>query len=157
MVKINPKINISLCQSKSVTHSVVMWRHLKTSSLKHIVFVSGVCPLLCSGHGVYGGGQCHCVDGWKGPECDVRETECILPDCSGHGHCQEGVCICKPGWTGEHCQISKYKLDCYAPVQKYAILQNTLAYKNNLNVKLIFGCFLRKTKNKAYVTDKRQI
>ena len=80
-----------------------------------ILHFSGVCPLLCSGHGVYGGGQCHCVDGWKGTECDVRDSECIIPDCSSHGHCQEGVCICKLGWTGEHCQISKHyltKLQC---------------------------------------------
>lgn len=73
------------------------------------MIVSGVCPVLCSGHGVYAGGQCHCVDGWKGLECDVHDTECIVADCSGHGHCREGVCICQQGWSGENCQISKYQ------------------------------------------------
>ena len=67
-----------------------------------------VCPLLCSGHGVYGGGRCHCVDGWKGRECDVVETECIHQGCNGHGRCREGVCICSPGWTGEGCETSKF-------------------------------------------------
>ena len=71
-------------------------------------FFAGICPLLCSGHGVYGGGQCHCVDGWKGPECEVRSTECVIADCSRHGQCREGVCICNPGWTGEHCQTRKH-------------------------------------------------
>ena len=67
----------------------------------------GVCPLLCSGHGVYGGGKCHCVDGWKGPECQVRITECIIADCSGNGRCREGICLCDAGWNGEHCQKRK--------------------------------------------------
>ena len=63
--------------------------------------------MLCSGHGMYGGGQCHCVEGWKGPECEVRQSECVIADCSGHGQCRDGVCICNPGWTGEHCQTRK--------------------------------------------------
>ena len=69
--------------------------------------ILGVCPLLCSGHGVYGGGKCHCVDGWKGPECQVRITECIIADCSGNGRCREGICLCDAGWNGEHCQKRK--------------------------------------------------
>ena len=68
----------------------------------------GVCPLLCSGHGFYGGGRCHCLDGWKGGECEVREEECEVADCSGHGDCREGVCLCRRGWTGRHCQKSEY-------------------------------------------------
>ena len=43
-------------------------------------YFSGICPLLCSGHGVYGGGECHCTDGWKGSECDVRASECLAAD-----------------------------------------------------------------------------
>ena len=35
-----------------------------------------LCPVLCSGHGDYGGGSCHCHEGWKGEECDVRLDEC---------------------------------------------------------------------------------
>lgn len=81
--------------------------HFSAEKLLPTFFVAGICPLLCSGHGVYGGGRCHCVDGWKGPECEVRETECLLADCSGHGQCREGVCLCNPGWTGENCQIRK--------------------------------------------------
>ena len=76
---------------------------------------SGICPLLCSGHGVYGGGECHCTDGWKGSECDVRASECLAADCSAHGQCREGVCICNPGWTGEHCQTRKIP-STYLPV-----------------------------------------
>ncbi len=69
-----------------------------------LLFLPGVCPVLCSGHGFYGGGRCHCLDGWKGAECDVREEECEVHDCSGHGECREGVCVCRRGWTGRHCQ-----------------------------------------------------
>lgn len=68
---------------------------------------SGVCPVLCSGHGVYGGGRCHCTDGWKGPECDVVENDCIDPTCNGRGKCRQGGCVCNRGWTGEFCQKSK--------------------------------------------------
>ena len=78
-------------------------------------YFSGICPLLCSGHGVYGGGECHCTDGWKGSECDVRASECLAADCSAHGQCREGVCICNPGWTGEHCQTRKIP-STYQPV-----------------------------------------
>ena len=80
------------------------------NSYQDCFFFSGICPLLCSGHGVYGGGECHCVDGWKGPECEVRITECIVADCSGHGHCREGVCLCERGWSGDHCQNRKFIL-----------------------------------------------
>ena len=74
----------------------------------YLLVFAGICPLLCSGHGVYGGGQCHCVDGWKGPECEVRNTECIVADCSGRGRCSEGICLCHRGWSGDHCQIRKF-------------------------------------------------
>ena len=84
--------------------------------LQYFLFhFSGICPLLCSGHGVYGGGECHCTDGWKGSECDVRASECLAADCSAHGQCREGVCICNPGWTGEHCQTRKIP-STYLPV-----------------------------------------
>ena len=59
---------------------------------------------------MYGGGRCHCIDGWKGFECDVRNSECVVPDCSMNGQCQDGICVCQTGWTGEHCQKSKYQL-----------------------------------------------
>lgn len=64
--------------------------------------VLGVCPVLCSGHGQYGGGICHCEEGWKGPECDVPEGDCRIADCSGHGKCVRGFCQCKPGWKGNY-------------------------------------------------------
>ena len=70
--------------------------------------LAGSCPLLCSGHGVYGAGRCHCDPKWKGAECDVPVDECEVLDCNGHGVCKQGVCLCKPGWTGANCDKSEY-------------------------------------------------
>lgn len=62
-----------------------------------------VCPVLCSSHGQYGGGVCHCEDGWKGAECDIPLTDCQVPDCNQHGQCVQGTCICSAGWKGPFC------------------------------------------------------
>lgn len=59
--------------------------------------------MLCSNHGKYGGGLCHCEEGWKGTECDVPETDCKVADCSGHGECKNGMCQCHQGWKGDDC------------------------------------------------------
>lgn len=66
-----------------------------------------MCPVLCSGHGSYGGGICHCNDGWKGLECDVPINDCEIPDCSEHGSCVDGLCLCSPGWKGKNCDQGK--------------------------------------------------
>lgn len=66
--------------------------------------IVGICPVLCSGHGVYGGGVCHCDEGWKGQECDTPDNECVDPQCGGRGTCVRGECKCQPGWTGENCE-----------------------------------------------------
>uniref|UniRef100_A0A803TEH1 Teneurin-1 n=1 Tax=Anolis carolinensis TaxID=28377 RepID=A0A803TEH1_ANOCA len=62
------------------------------------------CPVLCSGNGEYEKGHCVCRNGWKGPECDVPEEQCIDPTCFGHGTCIMGICICVPGYKGEICE-----------------------------------------------------
>lgn len=71
-----------------------------------------MCPVLCSGHGYYGGGMCHCEERWKGPECEVPAGECQVPGCNGHGRCIEGECHCERGWKGEFCDQSECSL-CY--------------------------------------------
>ncbi|PSN55675.1 Teneurin-a [Blattella germanica] len=76
-----------------------------------VKIISGVCPVLCSNHGKYGGGLCHCEEGWKGPECDIPEHDCQVPDCSGHGQCLAGVCVCQAGWKGTFCE----QVDCPDP------------------------------------------
>ena len=46
-----------------------------------LIFVAGVCPLLCSGKGLYKNGECSCKPGWKGKECSIRYEECeVSPD-----------------------------------------------------------------------------
>uniref|UniRef100_A0A8C0FLL7 Teneurin-1 n=1 Tax=Bubo bubo TaxID=30461 RepID=A0A8C0FLL7_BUBBB len=70
------------------------------------------CPVLCSGNGEYEKGHCVCRNGWKGPECDVPEEQCIDPTCFGHGTCIMGVCICVPGYKGEICEEE----DCLDPM-----------------------------------------
>lgn len=74
------------------------------------IFSPGVCPVLCSGHGYYGGGMCHCEERWKGPECEVPAGECQVPGCTAHGRCIEGECHCERGWKGEFCDQREYNL-----------------------------------------------
>lgn len=71
----------------------------------HSFYVTGVCPVLCSNHGKYGGGLCHCEEGWKGAECDIPLHDCQVADCSGHGRCVVGSCVCQSGWKGAACNI----------------------------------------------------
>lgn len=66
--------------------------------------------MLCSGHGLYGGGVCHCEDGWKGTECDVPKEDCIPADCGSHGRCISGQCRCARGWKGDACDQRKYRI-----------------------------------------------
>ena len=86
----------------------------------------GVCPVLCSGHGSYGGGRCHCEVGWAGVECDLPSSEstdigissssssgtgfvisCSIP-CSIHGTCVNGRCQCDVEHTGASCETRKF-------------------------------------------------
>ncbi|RWS31000.1 N-acetylglucosamine-1-phosphodiester alpha-N-acetylglucosaminidase-like protein [Leptotrombidium deliense] len=67
--------------------------------------------LLCSGHGRYLQGRCHCEIGWKGSECNIRSSDCEVPDCNGHGKCVVGTCNCLPGFKGENCEVA----DCLDP------------------------------------------
>lgn len=71
-----------------------------------VCIFTGVCPVLCSAHGHYGGGVCHCEEGWKGSECDIPVGECEVPNCSSHGRCIEGECHCERGWKGPFCDRS---------------------------------------------------
>ncbi|KAK6741696.1 hypothetical protein RB195_009519 [Necator americanus] len=65
-----------------------------------------VCPVVCSGNGVFSGGACVCKAGFKGKECDVHAHWCEIADCSGHGRCgDEGICHCERGWTGDGCEL----------------------------------------------------
>ncbi|WKX99660.1 hypothetical protein Q1695_014493 [Nippostrongylus brasiliensis] len=65
-----------------------------------------VCPVVCSGNGVFSGGVCICRAGFKGKECDVHAHWCEIADCSGHGRCgDEGRCHCEKGWTGDGCEL----------------------------------------------------
>lgn len=70
----------------------------------------GLCPILCSSHGRYGGGLCHCDSGWKGVECEIPESECEIGNCHGNGDCVNGNCVCREGWTGPACQNRKFVL-----------------------------------------------
>lgn len=79
----------------------------KTVTNYRICYFSGDCLVVCNGNGQYIGGVCHCIQGWKGQECNVPENECALPDCNGNGYCHEGECHCDTGFQGPHCGIGK--------------------------------------------------
>lgn len=81
--------------------------------------------MLCSGHGSYAGGICHCAEGWKGAECDVPAHDCEPADCSGRGHCIAGHCRCKAGWKGSKCDEG----------QKYDYIKKNLLTKSYLQIK----------------------
>ncbi|PAV59066.1 hypothetical protein WR25_10770 [Diploscapter pachys] len=86
--------------------SIVISQAKDKSSGKDPTKSGSVCPVLCSGNGVFSGGQCVCFPGYKGRECDLRTTWCEVADCNGHGRCTaEGVCKCDdPEWTGDACE-----------------------------------------------------
>ena len=75
------------------------------SDLDRVVLclVVAVCPVLCSGNGVYVRGECRCYAGWQGVECQLTDDECLDPTCSGNGRCVSGACACEPGFTGDIC------------------------------------------------------
>lgn len=85
-----------------------LWEHYK-----FIFQSSDSCPVLCGGNGEYEKGHCVCRNGWKGPECDVPEEQCIDPTCFGHGTCIMGVCICVPGYKGEICEEGQSPIFIY--------------------------------------------
>lgn len=63
---------------------------------------------MCSAHGHYGGGLCHCEEGYKGAECEIPAGECQNPSCSNHGRCIEGECHCERGFKGNDCSQRMY-------------------------------------------------
>lgn len=79
---------------------------------------TGVCPVLCNGHGRFVQGVCRCDIGWKGAECAVPERECEVPDCNGNGRCSNrGQCVCKPGFSGAACEKGKNIKWCLSTVK----------------------------------------
>lgn len=83
------------------------------------VCFTGVCPVLCSGHGHYGGGLCHCEEGYKGPECEIPAAECQVPGCSSHGRCIEGECHCDRGFKGNDCSQRKFLSAAFRPTEDF--------------------------------------
>ncbi|KAK7495277.1 hypothetical protein BaRGS_00013459 [Batillaria attramentaria] len=69
------------------------------------------CPEVCSGQGRLIEGRCSCYEGFKGPDCSLREHMCVVPNCNGNGHCINGQCVCFQGFQGPDCGI----VDCLLP------------------------------------------
>lgn len=90
-----------------------------------------VCPVLCSSHGQYGGGMCHCEEGWKGAECDIPLGDCQVPDCNQHGQCVRGSCVCNPGWKGAFCDERKLTMHIYAIIKMLDLIN---ASNENFNI-----------------------
>lgn len=70
-----------------------------------------VCPVLCSGNGIFTSGKCHCHQGWKGVDCNVPSNICEVPNCNRNGQCNtNGECVCDKGFRGKFCNERMYFL-----------------------------------------------
>lgn len=68
---------------------------------------SDQCPVVCNNQGEIVEGRCRCFQGFKGPDCSLREHMCVVPNCNGNGHCINGLCVCLQGFQGPDCGIGK--------------------------------------------------
>ncbi|KAM3188199.1 hypothetical protein ACTXT7_000778 [Hymenolepis weldensis] len=84
-------------QAFMITFYVGKWDILDGSGIEDVP--------ICSGHGEYRQGKCHCFAEWKGPECETLWSECPDPMCSSHGRCVTGECLCFDGYGGDNCQF----------------------------------------------------
>lgn len=101
-------VHIFIARKKNTLFMPIVW--FLFFPLLVVAAAIGVCPVLCSGHGHYGGGMCHCEEGFKGPECEIPAGECQVPGCSGHGRCIDGECHCERGHKGHDCSIREYHI-----------------------------------------------
>ena len=65
-------------------------------------------PVDCGRRGVCSAGECLCLDGYTGEDCDIEPDQCVYPtvlECGNHGHCTAGRCICDPGFEGAFCEV----------------------------------------------------
>merc|ERR1711871_955409 len=66
-------------------------------------------PKNCSGHGACDDGNCSCLKGWEGDDCETPSVKNCPLNCSKHGECSSGKCACDYGYRGKGCQVMK----CY--------------------------------------------
>lgn len=60
----------------------------------------------CSNGGTCNNGECDCLKGYYGDQCEQIDV-CELKDVvCVYGECEEGICICTPGFEGDDCSIS---------------------------------------------------
>lgn len=67
------------------------------------------CSDECSGHGRCAGGQCECIDGWSGDNCDIAACP---GNCNARGTCLMGTCACNSMFFGEACEYVRCPNDC---------------------------------------------
>ena len=119
------KLRIQLYLAATIIFSLTVFQIVRLMKQINIQWpprsITGVCPVLCSGNGIYVRGECQCYAGWKGKECATPEGNCENPTCSGNGKCVSGECICSPGWTGPECNQGRSVWQCCIFVNMLAL------------------------------------
>lgn len=139
------------------TNCTLIYMHSKSNGIHSTDYLGDYCEIRpctlsgnnCEGHYTCINGQRDCLDGWKGPLCDVRDFdiaiighdgECPFPIeryCFYLGTCFQNACCCAPGYTGTYCEVPPVSMCAYynypcengATCQDYYLPNTLMSYR----------------------------